>query len=508
MSEPAAKPRQTINLDEFERRLGRPTTPANSSEDPLAELARLVGDTEDRYKTVFQGRPATPAPPPFGPRYNPAPAEPRYKPASTEPRYTPAHAESRHPAPGDPPYGAADWRAPRVGGATGALPRGSRLGGDFAAIEAGLRGSFSPDFHAAPAADPYSEAEDWLDMPYVTPAQAQIEPLRSRLPLYATAAIIILGMAGIGGSFVLKRNSIAPHEIAMIKAADGPTKIQASDTADVAKPNQDASILDKSPQPTPVAVVNRSEEPVDLGEAQQASASQMQVALAAPNSAAVVPVPTPPALDTPAQPFGLAGMIEPKKVKTVVVRPDGTIVSNDAPQQGLPAISPVVAPPPALDDAAPADKNSASKSTARVVTTPGSTAAAGDTGSASADASVDHLRPSAGKSNMRSAQATSVKVADADIDMTDAPQPTAGKPGSFAVQLAAPPSEAEARQTMAKLQKKFADELGTHRLKYRAASVADKSVYRVRVVGLSHEEAAALCQKLQAKGGNCFVAKN
>ncbi|MGB6655675.1 MAG: SPOR domain-containing protein, partial [Methylovirgula sp.] len=40
------------------------------------------------------------------------------------------------------------------------------------------------------------------------------------------------------------------------------------------------------------------------------------------------------------------------------------------------------------------------------------------------------------------------------------------------------------------------------------ASVANKSVYRVRVVGLSHAEATALCEKLQAKGGSCFVAKN
>jgi hypothetical protein len=467
MSEPAAKQHQMINLDEFERRLGRPTAPAKSGEDPLAELARLVGDTG------FQGRPAAPAPPSAGPRYN------------------------------------ADQRAPRVGAATGAAPRASRLGGDFAAIEAGLRGSFSPDFHAAPAADPYSEAEDWLDTPYMTAAQAQIEPPRSRLPLYATAAIIILGMAGIGGSFILKRNSIAPHEIAMIKAADGPTKIQASNTADVAKANQDASILDKSPPPTPVAVVNRNEEPVDLGAAPQASGSQMQVASAAPNSAAVVPVPAPPALDTPPQPFGLAGMIEPKKVKTVGVRPDGTIVSNDAPQQGLPAISPVAAPPPALENAAPTDQASAAKSTARVAATPASTAAGTASAPEDGDVSTEHSGAAPGKPKIHSAHAKPVKVADADADATDAnSEPTAGKSGGFAVQLAAPPSEAQARQTMANLQKKFADELGTYHLKYREASVADKSVYRVRVVGLSHEEAAALCQKVQAKGSNCFVVKN
>ena len=476
MSEPAAKQRQMINLDEFERRLGRPISPARSGEDPLAELARLVGDTEDRFKGAFQARPAAPAP--------------------TEPRYN------------------SDYRAPLAGAANGAAPRTARLGGDFAAIEAGLRGSISPEFHsrdfrAAPAAYSEPEDEDWLEAPFAAQTQAHnIEPPRSRLPLYATAAIIVLGMAGIGGSFVLKRNSIAPHDIATIRAAEGPIKIQASDTGDVAKPAQDASILDKSPPPAPLAVVNHSEEPVDLGAAPQTSANEMQAASPAASSAAVVPVPTPPALDTQPQSFGLAGMIEPKKVKTVAVRPDGTIVSDDAPQQqGLPSISPVVTPPPALGAPPPA-QTVTPDTTGSLPTTAGSAPPSEDSATASGDVSAEHP-PAADKSEMPPAQAKPEKVADADVGATDAaPQSAAGRPHGFAVQLAAPQTEAEARQTMAKLQKKFAGELGTYHLKYRLASVADKSVYRVRVVGLSHEEAVTLCQQVQAKGGNCFVAKN
>jgi hypothetical protein len=484
MSEPAAKQRQMINLDEFERRLGRPIGPSKSGEDPLAELARLVGDTEDRFKGAFQTRPAAPA--------------------SAEPRYN------------------SDYRAPRAGAANGGASRTARLGGDFAAIEAGLRGSIAPEFHAAPAADfraapaAYSEPEDedWFETPFVAQTQAHnIEPPRSRLPLYATAAIIVLGMAGIGGSFALKRSSLAPHEIAMIKAADGPIKIQASDTGDVAKPAQDASILDKSPPPAPLAVVNRSEEPVNLGPAPQAPAqalaNEMQPASAAPSSAAVVPVPAPPALDTQSQSFGLAGMIEPKKVKTVAVRPDGTIVSGDAPQQqqGLPTISPVVTPPPALGAPSPAEAATSSDTTGSLPTTAGSIPPSRDSAAVGSDVSAEHP-PAADKSEMPRAHAKPEKIADADVGATDvAPQP-AGRPHGFAVQLAAPQTEAEARQTMAKLQKKFASELGSYHLKYRLASVADKSVYRVRVVGLSHEEAVTLCQQVQAKGGNCFVAKN
>jgi hypothetical protein len=38
--------------------------------------------------------------------------------------------------------------------------------------------------------------------------------------------------------------------------------------------------------------------------------------------------------------------------------------------------------------------------------------------------------------------------------------------------------------------------------------VGDKAVYRVRVSGLSREDATSICQKIQTSGGTCFVAKN
>jgi hypothetical protein len=479
MSEPAARQRTMINLDEFERRLGRPAAPARNNEDPLAELARLVGGTEDRYRNVFQAR-------------SPAPAAP--------PRYTAERAPASEPRTSAP------------------IARPRRLGGDFATIEAGLRSTFTPEFRAppsrelAPEPEPDIDADDWLDAPYLPPPPVAEAP-RSRLPLYATAAIIVFGMAGIGASFALKRHSITPHEIAMIKADQGPTKIQASYTGDAPKPDQDASVLNNSPQPAPVAVVSHSEEPTDLSAAPQAPANQQASASQTPPAAApaaVVPVPAPPAAEGQGQALSLAGMIEPKKVKTVAVRPDGTIVSNDSPNpapdiaapqpapqaaaQQIPGITPVGPAPVQLDatDAAP-------KTTKRVAT-----------GSPETDASAgggdnDNAAPAA-TPETHPARAKPVNLADADTDATGSiPQ---GRATSFAVQLSAPGSEKEARQSLTKFQKEYGSELSGYRLKYHLAKVADKSVYRVRVVGLSHEEATALCQKLQAKGGSCFVARN
>ena len=80
--------------------------------------------------------------------------------------------------------------------------------------------------------------------------------------------------------------------------------------------------------------------------------------------------------------------------------------------------------------------------------------------------------------------------------------------GTFAVQLAAPGTEEEARQSATRLGRQYGSVLASHHLTCHHATVGDKSVWRVRVGGMSHEEATALCEKLKSSGGSCFVAKN
>ena len=103
-----------------------------------------------------------------------------------------------------------------------------------------------------------------------------------------------------------------------------------------------------------------------------------------------------------------------------------------------------------------------------------------------------------------------VQVADAQAQAPVAEAATrAAAAGSFAVQLAAPGSEQEAREVQVRLMKKFSGELAGFHPSIHKAEVGGKPVYRVRVSGLAtRDEATALCQKIQGGGGNCFVAKN
>ena len=435
-------------------------------------------------------------------------------------------------------YGAAQGR--REPDFAGGSPR---LFGDFASIEAGLRGSIAPDDARYPAeaqqyadagydehgnaygADPYY-GQGW-DGAAGDPAQYGDGPQQkpaSKRPMYLMAATIAVGVIGIGAAFALKGHvSSSPREIKTIMADAGPTKVAPPPDASGDAGGQDPTLLGKTAV-MPTSLVNREEQPVDLSQAVQdnrARAAQMNPATmpTSVTDASTVPVPpSPRQMQTamadpqrggradagPARAFGLSDMPAPKRVKVVSVRPDGTILPNDQPPAAaMPA--PRQAATKTSDKAGPVAKAStpkvpAAKTTSRATATPKSieALAAGD----DAPAATAEAKPAK--------KAKPQRVASADTGEKEAaaePAPVSGA-GGFAVQLAAPGSEADAKATSARLSKTYADALGSFHLGFHKAENNGKSVYRVRVSSLSRTEAVGLCEKLKAKGGSCFVAKN
>jgi SPOR domain len=77
----------------------------------------------------------------------------------------------------------------------------------------------------------------------------------------------------------------------------------------------------------------------------------------------------------------------------------------------------------------------------------------------------------------------------------------------WAVQLAAPKSETEAKSDAARLNAKYASAFNGEMIGVSKAQVNGATVYRLRIVGLSKSDAAALCAHVKVDGGPCFVAK-
>jgi hypothetical protein len=86
--------------------------------------------------------------------------------------------------------------------------------------------------------------------------------------------------------------------------------------------------------------------------------------------------------------------------------------------------------------------------------------------------------------------------------------PASDSGSGYAVQLAAPGSEAEAQSVSNRLRTKYANELDGLEPSIHKAVIKDKTVYRVRVgSGLTKAAAVSLCEKVRAAGGACFLAR-
>ena len=506
MSVPTARILPEINLDEFEKRLRAAGAPSAGAEDPLAELTRLVNAVHADARRAARASQAEP------------PAAPQQ--AEGEPEVAP------------PP-----------------------------AFAAGLRPAF-----AEPELDYAADAPTPIE-----PAYVELRPpRRPRSWGFKVTGMIVVGVALLAGAAALKHGapglSKAPPFIA---ADDAPTKVQPPNEANVQSTGDIAALLMKdSATPTPAKVVNTEEQPVDLRTQTQPPAPAPAAPTGQPSAAAAPPTPAPSApvgqpsaaaaaptpAATPASPIATApdtpvvppaaasASVAPlfpaaKPVKTVSVRPDGTLIAAaDATPPSTAAAPDVVPTPPAKTavralDTVVATPEAATpkldlptklspKSQQRIVAKTDTTAPNADA-SATPSAPLQLVAPPKPSKPAKPAPNV-VAEAPAAVSPPAGAAPAAAAPtappaaapaaaeggGEWAVQLAAPRSEADAQSAIAKLKGKYADALGDSALSIHQADVKGQTIYRVRVSGLSRSDAGALCSKLKAGGGDCFVARD
>lgn len=475
----AAERREPIDLEEFERRLRAPEV-LDSSNDPLADLARLVAGqgrpARDPFASIFNEN--APKPPPI-----PMPAPPQSRVSDVVDELPDLSAMMRRSfdenGPAVAPAQAPSFRMP------------------------------TPPPVAAPQPDEFhgsSEYEDWAEQDSIPPdaAEPAVTAKRSKKPLYLTAGVILAGFVMIGASLSWRSGGSSPAGVNIIKAASGPTKVQPEGQATSDASGQPATVLDKSSSTPPVKkVVSRSEAPMDVA----ASEKLPRVIPLGESAASSAPIPPPPARTSESVGSAAPPAIfpEPKKVKTVAVRADGTIISsNSAPAAAPPA-------PRVMPGSVPPARNATPKSDARAAATPAPTLA--DTSTAAPSPSAARAKPPVAppKPPVAAKPAPKKEVAavapqdDASDDDAAPEKPAASAGGGFAIQLAAPGSESEARQVASRLGEKYSSQLGGRRPSVVKAS--DKAVYRVRVGGLSREAATAGCERIKAAGGACFVAR-
>jgi cell division protein FtsN len=550
------KARFAFDLDDLEKQLRQTagSQPKAASSDPLADLARIVGQ-DDPFRSMFAEKRNGAVPPP---PVQVAPPVPR--------RIEPSFRE----APTD--QGSAGLSGGGVLGAVRAdrpLPQQDVLDEFDRLLQGELRGTANPTASAPVVTPPSGEADHVADevqrslsreqfngetvslnardlddladriradenlpedigqpMPpvdYPEPPEEAPADLRSLEPQQPRKGLVIagvlLGVAALGvGAVVGLRSLSGPvmtgGEAPVIKADAGPTKVAPQNPGGVEIPNQNKQIYERTPEPRAgeARVVTREEQPIDVQASARAAArvilpgpgaavpSGAPVDTAASAQPPAVALPTAPAVaaappasagaapaSAPAQ-SPAAALGEPRRVRTVAVRPDGTI----APPNGAsPAAPAVTASTPALRAPTP-----------RAVT---------EEVPAAAPAAPPASRPVPPRAQVAAAPAGTPVPAAPSASLAPAPRAADAAPasGGFMVQLGAPGSESEARSTFASLQRRYADQLASANPVIRRADVGNgRTVYRLRVGPFSREEAAEKCQALQAAGGQCFIARN
>ena len=289
-------------------------TPHASGHDPLAELARLIGQS-DPFTELSKRGPGKPLeairnddrPAPEWLARPPAPRQDDYDAA-------PAYAQPGHRAAQHAPES-------NAAGDTGDYPE-----------EGGAYDHYPPDdrYRVSVPSGQYEPDSYYAEDGHLPPAGEESSVRRRRGGLITVAAVVGLAIVGTAGAFGYRAfvsKNTSPANPPVIKADPTPAKsVPAPATtasADPGKPIQDRIAL-----PAPERVVPREEQPVSLPTSPPAGP---RATAPQPSAQAVAPLVSPPP-PTSAN--------EPKKVKTVIIRQD-----NSGADSATMANAPAAAPP-------------------------------------------------------------------------------------------------------------------------------------------------------------------
>ena len=459
---------------------GAPAGPA-AGNDPLAELARLIGQNDPFSEFGRAGAPRQPV-------ANGEPADAHNWPPQREPAPPAAPAGLAavlgHAAP--PPM--ADAPAFGVPG-FGRQP----FGNDLYQVENDAPPFGVPGYSPANGGDAYAHDSFPPDNTQAHPGDDDfyddVEPSGRRIGIIAIAGVFALAVIGTAGAFGYRAvfgSSSSSSPPPVIRADTAPSKIVPATSAKDAQANK--MISDRvNARGQSERLVSREEQPVWIDPRQPASNLVQQSGGNASNA-------------LPQLGSGIIGA-EPKRIRTIAIhpdQPDGAPAPERAaaplpqqqqqppPQQRVNAVAPSVSrrPPPEPEAPAPA------QAIARAPPQPSGNAPLSLSPNSSPPlppAAVSRAAPAA-----RPAQVASVGS------------------GGYAVQVSSQRSEGEAENAFRTLQSRYPSQLAGRQPLIKRVDLGEKGIYFRAMVGPfgSSGEAGDLCSSLKSAGGSCLVQRN
>jgi hypothetical protein len=330
---------------------------------------------------------------------------------------------------------------------------------------------------------------------------------------------------------------------ALVRADEGPVKVKPENPGGTTVPNQDNKVYETvagegaAGTPQQEKLVTTAEEPVDVTPPPPAMVEETTAAPSGKSEDRIEQI----VQEAENQTDDELVAVTPRKVRTMVVKPDGTLVEREdepgaAPSgeqtETIAAAVPEAGPAPAIPEstgalpAAP-EANAAAEPPAPAPA-PEEMAAAAPPPSAPPPAE-DALPPA--PEQMAAAEPPTsddrgimpdtapiapLRPADQPIDVVGEVKPdqvaaaaTAAAPGgNWAMQIASQPSEAAAQSSYQDLVRRYGGVLQGKEVNIVKAEIAGKGTFwRVRVPAATRNEAISLCENYKSAGGNCFVSR-
>jgi SPOR domain len=312
------------------------------------------------------------------------------------------------------------------------------------------------------------------------------DPPRSRRRSGLLTAVTLIGCAMIGtaGAYGYRNYYSAPgsnRAPPVISADTSPTKVVSAAEGPTGK-----SIKDRVGD-TSERVIPREEEPVELRTPSRGSQSGF------PSSA-------PGGVAAFAPPSGNASSSESKRVRTLTIRPDGDPPSRESTsressgrESSRESTSRTASNPPpsaAPPRPAPVPKNPPSRNSAPIT--------------------LDAQEPATPPPAPRERTAVAAPPATTQGLQPPAPRAPAEGASGYSVQLSSQRSEGEAQASYRALQSKYPDQLSDRSVMIKRVDLGSKGVYYRAMVGpfSSSDEASQLCSELKAAGGQCLIQRN
>lgn len=349
---------------------------------------------------------------------------------------------------------------------------------------------------------------------------------RRRNTMVAVGALMLLLLGGVGVFALWSGGGPGSGEPVLLQADADPVRVRPDEPGGTVVPNQDSEVYQRvaggreESEPSQARLIDTAEEPIDLtvqsGPRIVGPGADGEAGFGADISD--VKVEDRQDADSDLAAAGTSDdviALQPRRVRTMVVRPDGSIVPREvpAPAAEVQAESTTAAAAPQALEQSNAESTVQATETAESETDietatsmPQEIALAPATRpEPPADQPAPAPVPLASTPTPAPAPAQQEQQVAAVEPAPAAPQAT--QTSEWSMQIASQPSSDSAQATYQDLARRYSSLLEGRGVNIVRAQVDGRTFYRVRIPMASRDEAVNLCTRYQSAGGSCFVSR-